>query len=85
MEETLEGGQGPPRAVAPLERERDISCESNSHIYFQCIFIITNIKQVKAIIANYLGDVPPKYIAYLMGHRLSLIPLKHINSISKAR
>jgi hypothetical protein len=22
MEETLEGGQGPPRAVAPLERER---------------------------------------------------------------
>jgi hypothetical protein len=23
MEETLEGGRGPPRAVAPLERERD--------------------------------------------------------------
>jgi hypothetical protein len=23
MEETLEGGQGPPRAVAPLERERE--------------------------------------------------------------
>jgi hypothetical protein len=23
MEETLEGGQGPPRAVALLERERD--------------------------------------------------------------
>ena len=22
MEETLEGGQGPPRAVAPLERDR---------------------------------------------------------------
>jgi hypothetical protein len=24
MEETLEGGQVPPRAVAPLERERDM-------------------------------------------------------------
>jgi hypothetical protein len=24
MEETLEGGRGPPRSVAPLERERDI-------------------------------------------------------------
>jgi hypothetical protein len=23
MEETLEGGRGPPRAVAPLERERE--------------------------------------------------------------
>jgi hypothetical protein len=23
MEETLEGGQGPPRAIAPLERERE--------------------------------------------------------------
>jgi hypothetical protein len=23
MEETFEGGQGPPRAVAPLERERE--------------------------------------------------------------
>jgi hypothetical protein len=25
MEETLEGGQGPPRAVAPLEREKEIT------------------------------------------------------------
>jgi len=25
MEETLEGGRGPPRAVAPLEREREIT------------------------------------------------------------
>jgi len=24
MEETLEGGRGPPRAVAPLEREREV-------------------------------------------------------------
>jgi len=24
MEETLEGGRGPPRAVEPLERERDV-------------------------------------------------------------
>jgi hypothetical protein len=24
MEETLEGGRGPPRAVAPLEREREM-------------------------------------------------------------
>jgi hypothetical protein len=23
MEETLEGGRGPPRAVAPLEKERE--------------------------------------------------------------
>jgi len=27
MEETLEGGRGPPRAVAPLERERETERE----------------------------------------------------------
>ena len=30
MEETLEGGRGPPRAVAPLEREREIERERGS-------------------------------------------------------
>jgi hypothetical protein len=30
MEETLEGGRGPPWAVAPLERERDIFTEIKS-------------------------------------------------------
>jgi hypothetical protein len=28
MEETLEGGRGPPRAVAPLERERERTKEN---------------------------------------------------------
>jgi hypothetical protein len=28
MEETLEGGQGPPWAVAPLEREREKVCSN---------------------------------------------------------
>jgi hypothetical protein len=27
MEETLEGGRGPPRAVAPLEKERKFTLE----------------------------------------------------------
>ena len=30
MEETLEGGRGPPRAVAPLERERECSYKTDS-------------------------------------------------------
>jgi hypothetical protein len=33
MEETLEGGRGPPRAVAPLEREKNNSNRSvEAHI-----------------------------------------------------
>jgi len=30
MEETLEGGRGPPRAVMPLERERERERESSA-------------------------------------------------------
>jgi len=32
MEETLEGGRGPPRAVQPLERERDATDEHLLHL-----------------------------------------------------
>jgi len=36
MEETLEGGQGPPRAVEPLEREREWSMTLD--IYLRLVF-----------------------------------------------
>jgi hypothetical protein len=64
---------------------RCISRERNSHINFQYIFIITNIKQLNLFTVNYPGNVPSKYIAYLMERLRSLIPLKHVKSISKKR
>jgi len=33
MEETLEGGRGPPRAVVPLERERERERERHVGLY----------------------------------------------------
>jgi hypothetical protein len=36
MEETLEGGRGPPWAVAPLERER----EREREVYLMIIFTL---------------------------------------------
>jgi hypothetical protein len=33
MEETLEGGRGPPRAVVPLERERERERDVSANIY----------------------------------------------------
>jgi hypothetical protein len=35
MEETLEGGRGPPRAVAPLERERNYVKIAHTHTHTQ--------------------------------------------------
>jgi hypothetical protein len=34
MEETLEGGRGPPRAVVPLEREREKTCIPKIYLDF---------------------------------------------------
>jgi hypothetical protein len=47
MEETLEGGRGPPQAVAPLEGERDIPKE-------HCAFVF-NVKE-KFILLGLLFD-----------------------------
>jgi len=35
MEETLEGGRGPPRAVEPLERER---CVPSNEFVLECTY-----------------------------------------------
>jgi len=40
MEETLEGGRGPPRAVAPLEEEEFFS--SNELKYVNKLYIFIN-------------------------------------------
>jgi hypothetical protein len=44
MEETLEGGRGPPRAVAPLERERERERERNMKICKNVLKVIKCIK-----------------------------------------
>jgi hypothetical protein len=62
MEETLEGGRGPPRAVAPLERERErerelvllfriIQCTDMEHIEF--MIMKSNIDETKSAIRNF--------------------------------
>jgi hypothetical protein len=61
-----------------------ISHKRSSPIYFQCIYIIAHIIQVKAFTLNYPAFVPPNYISNLMVSLLPLFPLQHIKCISKS-
>ena len=46
MEETLEGGRGPPRAVAPLEREREYCCQNTQITQHQSARNVTHCPQI---------------------------------------
>jgi len=45
MEETLEGGRGPPRAVVPLERERENTLFSNTLSFLSSCSVNDQVSQ----------------------------------------
>ena len=57
MEETLEGGRGPPQAVAPLERERErdiVYKHCNCSLKVMCSFGVFAILNLLIMLSNTL-------------------------------